>query len=235
MKLKIDLKESSTPLEFTNVKNSYTKGPLFCIHSDNTVTKIPIQNIWRIVEDYVSANTDEVKEDWGKVADKPSNKEAWDWTKVIDKPSKPAGQPSAEFFRDKREKPTLEEWWEDMTRHLGYPASTSFTPPPTQSENAIKELCGFVDWELISEEPLTEDFIREFQDYVVWDYVSGNSTLSEDFIREFQDRVDWVGISINQTLSENFIREFKDRVDWRKISRYQTLSEEFRKEFKDRI
>lgn len=220
MKLKIDLKESSTPLEFTDVKNSYTKGPLFCIYSDNTVTKIPIQNIWRIVEDYVSANTDEVKEAWGKVADKPS---------------KPAGQPSTEFFRDKREKPTLEEFWEDMTQHLGYPASTSFTPPPTQSENAIKELCGFVDWELISEEPLTEDFIREFQDYVVWDYVSGNSTLSEPFIREFQDRLDWVSISEFQTLSEPFIREFQDRVDWAMIFTYQVLSEEFKKFYEDRI
>jgi hypothetical protein len=228
MKLKIDLKESSTPLEFTNVKNSYTKGPLFCIYSDNTVTKIPIQNIWRIVEDYVSANTDEV-------TDKPSKKGDWDWTEVTDKPRKPAGQPSAEFFRDKREKPTLEEFWEDMTQHLGYPASTSFTPPPTQSEDAIEELCSYVDWGLISENRLSENFIREFQDYVVWDYVSGNSPLSENFIREFQDKFDWNVVSMDQVLSEPFIREFQDRVDWVCIFAYQVLSEEFRKEFKDRI
>ena len=189
MKLKIDLKESSTPLEFADVKNSYTKGPLFCIYSGNTVTKIPIQNIWRIVEDYVSANTDEVKEAWDKVTDKP------------DTLMKRFGQ-----------KPTLEEWWEDMTRHLGCPASTSFTPPPTQSKDAIEKLCSYADWGSISGFPLTEDFIREFQDYVVWDYVSGNSKLSEDFIREFQDKVDWVRIFEYQVLSEEFKEYHKDRI-----------------------
>jgi hypothetical protein len=211
MKLKIDLKESSTPLEFNDVKNSYTKGPLFCIYTDASVTKIPIQNIWRIVEDYVSANTAEVKEAWDKVTDKPT------------------------LMKRFGKKPTLEEFWEDMTQHLGYPSFTSFTPPPKQSENAIEELCGFVNWEEISEEPLTENFIREFQDYVVWDYVSGNSTLSEDFIREFQDRVDWNVVSMDQVLSESFIREFQDRVDWDCIFTYQVLSEEFRKYHEDRL
>lgn len=212
MKLKIDLKESSSPLEFTDVKNSYTKGPLFCIYSGNTVTKIPIQNIWRIVEDYVSANTDEVKEDWGKVTENP-----------------------ATLMKRFGQKPTTEEFWEDITRHMCGPTSGSFTPPPTQSKDAIEELCGFVDWELISEDSLTENFIREFQDYVVWDYVSGNSKLSEDFIREFQDKVDWNLISMDQVLSEPFIREFQDYVVWDSVSVFQTLSDEFRKEFKDRI
>ena len=71
MKLKIDLKESSNPLEFNDVKNSYTKGPLFCIYTDASVTKIPIQNIWRIVEDYVSANTDKSKPAWDRIEVKP--------------------------------------------------------------------------------------------------------------------------------------------------------------------
>lgn len=205
MKLKIDLKESSTPLEFTDVKNSYTKGPLFCIYSGTTVTKIPIQNIWRIVEDYVSANTDEVKEVWDKVTDKP------------DTLMKRFGLAKDGQFIGGEE--ALYEW----------------VNPNQQSKDAIEELCGFVDWGSISEEPLTENFIREFQNYVVWDYVSGNSTLSEDFIREFQDRVDWNVISCDQKLSEPFIREFQDRVDWVCIFAYQVLSEEFKEYHKDRI
>jgi hypothetical protein len=196
MKLKIDLKESSTPLEFNDVKNSYTKGPLFCIYTDASVTKIPIQNIWRIVEDYVSANTAEVKEAWDKVTDKPTLMKRFG-----------SGSDRA---------------WDNTTKE-------------TQSEDAIEELCGFVNWEEISETPLSENFIREFQDYVVWDYVSGNSPLSENFIREFQDKVDWNVVSMDQVLSESFIREFQDRVDWICIFTYQVLSEEFRKYHEDRL
>ncbi len=47
-----------------------------------------------------------------------------------------------------------------------------------------------------------------------WYNISSYKILSEDFIREFQDYVYWEGISINQTLSEDFIREFKDYVYW---------------------
>jgi hypothetical protein len=190
MNIKIDLKESSSPLVFDNAKNSYTKGSLFCIYQDNKVTKIPLDNIWRVVEEYVSANTDSVKDVWDKVTN----------------------------LRGSLPKQCMDA-----------------TPAKTQSEDAIEELCGFVDWEEISETPLSEDFIREFQDYVVWDYVSSNSPLSENFIREFQDKVDWSVVSTDQVLSEPFIREFQDRVDWVCIFTYQVLSEEFKEYHKDRI
>jgi hypothetical protein len=39
--------------------------------------------------------------------------------------------------------------------------------------------------------------------------VSSRQKLSENFIREFQDKVDWNFISKYQTLSENFKEEFK--------------------------
>ena len=64
-----------------------------------------------------------------------------------------------------------------------------------------------------------------------WNLIASNQTLSENFIREFQDRVNWDDISYYQTLSEPFIREFQDRVNWYEISAYQMLSKEFRKEF----
>jgi hypothetical protein len=200
MKLKIDLKESSTPLEFNDVKNSYTKGPLFCIYTNASVTKIPIQNIWRIVEDYVSANTAEVKEAWDKVTDKPD---------------------------------TLMKRFGSGGDLGQYPDRDLY--PWAEKTDKLNSLIDFVNWEEISETPLSENFIREFQDYVVWDYVSGNSPLSENFIREFQDKVDWNVVSMDQVLSESFIREFQDRVDWICIFTYQVLSEEFRKYHEDRL
>ena len=37
-------------------------------------------------------------------------------------------------------------------------------------------------------------------------YISIYQTLSENFIRDFQDKVNWEWISSQQKLSENFIR-----------------------------
>jgi hypothetical protein len=51
--VKIELKETSQPLVYTNVINTYQKGDLFCIYTnDNLVFKYPINNIWRITEYY---------------------------------------------------------------------------------------------------------------------------------------------------------------------------------------
>ena len=82
---------------------------------------------------------------------------------------------------------------------------------------------------------LTEDFIREFKDKVVWRWISIYQRLSEDFIREFKDKVDWYNISKYQYLSEDFIREFQHKVDWNRVSQYQRLSKEFIEEFKDNL
>ena len=37
----------------------------------------------------------------------------------------------------------------------------------------------------------TEDFLREFQDKVLWGYVSRYQQLSESFMEEFEDDIDW--------------------------------------------
>ena len=187
MNIKIDLKESSSPLVFDNAKNSYTKGSLFCIYQDNKVTKIPLDNIWRVVEEYVSANTDSVKDVWDKVTN----------------------------LRGSLPKQCMDT-----------------TPAKTQSEDKLNSLIDIVDWVEISDRRLEEDFIRDFQDCVVWEAVSGGSVLSEDFIREFKDKVDWDNISSEQPLSEDFIREFQDWVNWDYIFTYQEISEEFEEEFK---
>ena len=74
---------------------------------------------------------------------------------------------------------------------------------------------------------LSEGFIKEFKDKVIWCNISGNQTLSKSFFREFQDKVNWKFISDCQTLSEVFIEEFQDRVVWYEISFHQELTESF--------
>lgn len=42
-----------------------------------------------------------------------------------------------------------------------------------------------------------------------WKYISKHQTLSEEFIREFKDYVDWDEINFRQKLSKDFRKEFK--------------------------
>jgi len=92
------------------------------------------------------------------------------------------------------------------------------------------------EWEEISAyNYLSEEFIKEFKDEVIWFYISCSQKLSEDFIREFKDKVNWIYISSYQKLSEAFIGEFKDKVIWEYVSIYQKLSGRFIDEFIDYI
>ena len=53
MKVKIRLVETSQPLEFDDVKTTYTKGLLYCVlMNDNIVKKYPIDHIFDIEETY---------------------------------------------------------------------------------------------------------------------------------------------------------------------------------------
>lgn len=53
IKVKIWYDETSQPVAYENVLNTYTKGPLYCLYlDDETVTKVPLNKIWRVVEDY---------------------------------------------------------------------------------------------------------------------------------------------------------------------------------------
>jgi hypothetical protein len=51
MQVKIELKETSQPI-ILNANNTYTKGSLFCVYADGKVQKFPLDNIWRVTEDY---------------------------------------------------------------------------------------------------------------------------------------------------------------------------------------
>jgi len=53
MKVEIQLKESSQPIIYDDVINTYQKGDLFVIYTSKEKSyKHPIGTIWRIVEDY---------------------------------------------------------------------------------------------------------------------------------------------------------------------------------------
>ena len=91
-----------------------------------------------------------------------------------------------------------------------------------------------INWYKKSQEPgLTEDFIRNHQYKVDWDYISTYQVLSEDFIREFQDRVNWYCISYKQKkLSRDFILDFIDKLDIEALLEYQDLDPETREYLK---
>jgi hypothetical protein len=52
MKVEVHYKDASRPITYEKVKSTYIKGEFFVVYIDDTVYKHPIQNIWRIREDY---------------------------------------------------------------------------------------------------------------------------------------------------------------------------------------
>ena len=49
----VQLLESSQPVVYDNVVNTYTKGPFYCIYTADEVTyKHPLCTIWRVKEGY---------------------------------------------------------------------------------------------------------------------------------------------------------------------------------------
>jgi hypothetical protein len=82
---------------------------------------------------------------------------------------------------------------------------------------------------------LSEEFIREFKDYLNWWKLSYYQNLPESLIREFQDIVNWSNILSNQalSLSEAFLLEFIDKVD--AFSFYFMENDKIPQELKDKI
>ena len=69
-------------------------------------------------------------------------------------------------------------------------------------------------WDKIENLPLSEEFIREFRNFLNIHYISTNGVLSEDFIREFSERVNWQAVARNRTYSIEFMLEFKNEFDF---------------------
>lgn len=56
MKIEIQRNETSFPIVYENVLNTYTKGPMYCIliekDEKRTTHKYPLESIFRVIEDY---------------------------------------------------------------------------------------------------------------------------------------------------------------------------------------
>ena len=52
IQVRVELTETSQALRY-EAENTYTKGDLFCVFTTKgEVHKIPLRNIWRIIEEY---------------------------------------------------------------------------------------------------------------------------------------------------------------------------------------
>lgn len=56
MNVLVHYKDASTPILYKDVENTYVKGPFFVVlvktKETRTVYKHPVDNIWRVQEDY---------------------------------------------------------------------------------------------------------------------------------------------------------------------------------------
>lgn len=51
IEVKVELKETSQAIVLA-ARNTYTKGPFYCVYTANGVQKFPLANIWRVTEEY---------------------------------------------------------------------------------------------------------------------------------------------------------------------------------------
>ena len=86
------------------------------------------------------------------------------------------------------------------------------------------------------EEKLSEDFMRQYADYLNWYDLSQHQQMSEEFCKEFLTRVDWRSVLNRGLISEQFLRNYKDEIKWEVVSNSSMpLSIDFLREFKDQI
>lgn len=53
IQVSVHLKEQSQPIVYEEVKNTYTKGPFYCVYTANEEShKFPVSDIFRVIEDY---------------------------------------------------------------------------------------------------------------------------------------------------------------------------------------
>ena len=72
--------------------------------------------------------------------------------------------------------------------------------------------------------------IRDDPGKIYWDDIVNSQKLSEDFIKEFQNYLDWWTICFFQNLSKEFIIEFFDKLNLDYLINNEFISDEI-KEF----
>lgn len=129
------------------------------------------------------------------------------------------------------------------------------------STDFIKVFSQKLNWEIISEQKLTENFLNEFQTHIIWFYIFKNhKEYRLDFLKQHKNKINMQLISMCE-LSDNFIRtffydifndytleyyifnnlslnllkEFELELDWDIISQYQIPNNNFLEQFKNNI
>ena len=59
-----------------------------------------------------------------------------------------------------------------------------------------------------------------------WMYISYYRTITEDFMREFKDYIIWKGVCLSQKMSKEFIMEFIDKIDFNLVIHNNDISKE---------
>lgn len=104
------------------------------------------------------------------------------------------------------------------------------------SNDFIKDFQDFLDWREISEyQQLNYDMISLFSDKINWFYISQYQVLSEKIMKKFRNKLDWSQISKHQKLSESFILRYHKFLDWEYITKFQKLSPNIVHRFKHKI
>ena len=57
MRVEVWLDETAQPIVFEHVKNTYTKGPLYCVYDGIFVHKFPVAHLFRVIEGYEQEQT----------------------------------------------------------------------------------------------------------------------------------------------------------------------------------
>lgn len=81
--------------------------------------------------------------------------------------------------------------------------------------NPIYKVQFVLFWDKISMELLSEEFMREFADFLDWKLISDMQEMSADFILEFKDKIVWSRLVYNKKLSYECRKELYERSEGR--------------------
>ena len=81
---------------------------------------------------------------------------------------------------------------------------------------------------------LSQQFIEENKDNLIWQYIWGKQNISEEFIRKNIDKIDWHYIS-KRKLSKTFVKDYMTELNWIEVLLHNNYDNEFIKENKNCI
>ena len=100
--------------------------------------------------------------------------------------------------------------------------------PEQIDTNVAESILDKDDWQRISRNKLTLQFIEQWAEYVDWFDIAEVQSLNEDFIERHAERITsyepqnaWYQIFLHQSLSETFKQKYMDRLDSKVLEELQ--------------